>query len=336
MDTMSIIEGASLLLSRAQRFKNASDEATNQAIDIAIALGYLPLALDQAGAYIDETGCSLVDYLAIYRTQHSKLLAQRGAATDYPHSFATTWSLSFQKIAQANPAAAELLHLCSFLAPDKIPATLVMYGAAHWPSHLQQAVTDPDAFNQMIKGLLKFSLIKRLAEENMLSIHQLVQTVQRDMLAAKEQYQWAERVIKGVNAVFPKDINNVATWPECHLYLDQVQACSALLEQYDGLQLTEGMVELLNHTDLYLDKHALGSIAELLYQQEAGIREQHTKAALVEQAVILNNRAEHYRKEGKYAKAEEFYQKALAIFEQVDPTHSNYATVAPWKSHGRV
>lgn len=45
---------------------------------IAQALGYLPLALDQAGAYIEETGIRLPDYLALYQQERKILLARRG------------------------------------------------------------------------------------------------------------------------------------------------------------------------------------------------------------------------------------------------------------------
>ena len=44
-----------LLLHRANRFEHAWDEDQKEAINVVIALDYLPLALDQAGAYIEET-----------------------------------------------------------------------------------------------------------------------------------------------------------------------------------------------------------------------------------------------------------------------------------------
>src|SRR5258708_308974 len=110
VEIMGFIEGTQLLLRRAQRFEQASDEEINQAGNIVVALDHFPLALDQAGAYIEETKCSLEDYLALYRTHRRELHAQRGKeATNYPDSVAPTWSLSFQKVEQANPAAAELL-----------------------------------------------------------------------------------------------------------------------------------------------------------------------------------------------------------------------------------
>src|SRR5207302_4315394 len=86
VETMGFVEGTQLLLRRAQRFEHAPDEEVNQAGNIVVALDHFPLALDQAGAYIEETQCSLVDYLVLYRTHRQTLLAQRGEeATNYPH-----------------------------------------------------------------------------------------------------------------------------------------------------------------------------------------------------------------------------------------------------------
>ena len=63
------------------------------ASDLVTALGGLPLALDQAGAYLEETGCSLQDYLQIYHQHRYELLARRGKqARGYPDSVATTWA----------------------------------------------------------------------------------------------------------------------------------------------------------------------------------------------------------------------------------------------------
>jgi len=149
VDTMGWLEGTQLLLRRAQRFDQASDEVINQAGDIVVALDHFPLALDQAGAYLEETGCSFADYLDLYQTHRQKMLARRGSqGTKYPNSVATTWSLSFQKVQKANPGAAELLHLCSFLAPDHIPEELLRDGAPYWPPLLQKAVADSFAFQQ--------------------------------------------------------------------------------------------------------------------------------------------------------------------------------------------
>ncbi len=325
VETMGFLEGTQLLLRRAQRFGHATDEEVNQAGNIVVALDHFPLALDQAGAYIEETQCSFVDYLDLYQTHRQALLAQRGMlSTDYPHSVATTWLLSVQKVEQANPAAAELLHLCSFLAPDRIPEELLRGGAAYWPASLQQAVADPFIFQQLIAELLTFSLVKRLVEDHVLSIHRLVQAVQIDMMEPEVQRQWAERVIRAVNEVFPDNPQEVGTWPLCLRYLDQAQVCNMLIEQYT-LPLIEA-ADLLSRTSLYLDEHALYTPAELLSQHALAICEQVLGPDHPDVATNLNNLASLYRGQGKYAEAESLIGRALAINEQaLGPNHPEIA-----------
>jgi tetratricopeptide (TPR) repeat protein/nucleoside phosphorylase len=314
VENMGLIEGTEFLLHRAQR-QQGSNEERDEATNVVIALDCFPLALDQAGAYIEETGCSFGGYLEVYQDYRKELLTRRGRqATKYPSSVATTWSLSFQKVQQANPAAAELLHLCAFLAPDRIPEELIKDAAVHWPSLLKQAATDSFAFNQMIEELLKFSLVKRLVEEQALSIHRLVQAVQRDGMEPETQRHWAERAVQAINAVFPRDTQDVATWPQCLQYLDQAQAAYALIEHY-GLAFVAAM-DVLNRAGLYLDGHALYAIAEPLYQRALSICEQQFGSRHPETAASLNNLGGLYKAQGKYVEAESLFQRALSIREQ--------------------
>ncbi len=325
VETMGFVEGTHLLLRRAQRFAQASDEEINQAGNIVVALDHFPLALDQAGAYIEETRCSFVDYLDIYQNHRQALLAQRGTqATDYPNSVATTWSLSFQKVQLANPAAAELLQLCAFLAPDRILEELVKEGAAYWPSLLQHAATDLFSFQQMIAELLKFSLVKRLVEDRAFSIHRLVQAVQRDRIEPETQRQWAENVIRAVNQLFPKDPRDLATWPQCLRYLDQAQVSYALVERY--LFSFVEAASMLNRAGLYLQEHALYTMAEPLYVRALAIHEQQLGVTHPDTAQSLNNLAVLYYTQGKYTEAEPLLKRALAIKEQqLGATHPDTA-----------
>src|SRR5581483_6104869 len=80
--------------------------------EVVNALDGLPLALDQAGAYIEETRCGFSTYLHLYRTRRKELLLRRGRLpVDHPEPVAATWSLSFQQIEQESLAAADLLRL---------------------------------------------------------------------------------------------------------------------------------------------------------------------------------------------------------------------------------
>src|SRR2546427_4687927 len=122
LDTMRAAEGAELLLRRAgiitegATLERASTADRTAAIDIVRAMDGLPLALDQAGAYIEETGESVSNYLSIYQEQRAALLKRRGGLVPgHPDSVATTWSLAFKQVKEANPATIELMRFCAFL-----------------------------------------------------------------------------------------------------------------------------------------------------------------------------------------------------------------------------
>jgi hypothetical protein len=75
------------LLARDTNLEQASPQQRSQAGELVRELGGLPLALDQAGAYIAETGCSLGEYLQLYHTHRAALLSRRGGSvSDHPAS----------------------------------------------------------------------------------------------------------------------------------------------------------------------------------------------------------------------------------------------------------
>src|SRR3989440_6562691 len=183
-------QGALFLLRRAGLLapdaivEQAPAHERDQACAICEELGGLPLALDQAGAYIEATGCSLADYQRLFQSRRAELLAEHhGLINDHPRSVATTWSLSFAQVEQKNPAAADLLRLCAFLAPDAIPETIITQGASHLGPQLAPVGTDAYLLNQAIAALRAYSLVQREASSEggfLLSVHRLVQAVLKD------------------------------------------------------------------------------------------------------------------------------------------------------------
>ncbi|HEY4026977.1 MAG TPA: helix-turn-helix domain-containing protein, partial [Candidatus Dormibacteraeota bacterium] len=128
LEAMPAEEAVLFLLRRAKvappdgRADEAPATEREIAAEIASEFGGLPLALDQAGAYVEETDCGLAGYLARYRTQQGELLRRRGAqARDHPTSIAATFALAFSQVEQADAAAADVLRLSAFLHPDSIP-----------------------------------------------------------------------------------------------------------------------------------------------------------------------------------------------------------------------
>ena len=99
------------LLDATASLDSLSPEDTSIAREIVAAMDGLPLALDQAGAYIDEAGYnSLDDYRETYQQEEAHLLGRRSDdSTGHPSSVTTTISLALEKIRQANEVATELL-----------------------------------------------------------------------------------------------------------------------------------------------------------------------------------------------------------------------------------
>ncbi len=181
VEKMDTEEGMLLLLRRAKvlareaPLAQASVTERTAAESIVKAMDGLPLALDQAGAYIEETHCGVSAYLVNYRQRQAELLKRRGGTgKEYPEPVATTWSLSFEQVERLNPMATDLLQACAFLAPDAIPEDLLLEGASELGACLQPLTTDATRINDVIGVLLRYSLVKRDPQERTLSIHRLV------------------------------------------------------------------------------------------------------------------------------------------------------------------
>lgn len=331
VDALPLEEGIHLLLRRAGRERAATLEDQEEARALVQALGSFPLAIDQAGAYLEETGCSLADYLQISELQQYHLLALRGKqASGYPASVATTWSLAFERVEQRNPAAAELLRLCAFVAPDHLPEELLVEGAAFWPPALREAVTDRLRFNQMLATLLDFSLIKRVGRERMLSLHRLVQVVQRERMTSEERRQWAERLLRAVHALFPADARaEVESWPRCQRLLEQAQICADWIKQ-EGFEQEEAIAVLLR-LGIYLRERANYAQATVLLQQALHLQLQRDPGEGLPASEILLNLANLLAQQGKYIEAESLCRRGLRIRKQhLGETHLDVAFALHW------
>ena len=234
LDKMSEEEATAFLLRRSGTIsadavlQPAHETARHDVRQLAQLMDGLPLALDQAGAYILETHCGVAGYLALYQQQRAELLKQRGPALGHPDPVATTWSLSFQKVRQTNRQAAELLQLCAFLYPDAITEELLTTPVSgRKPAAL---VNNLFELHKAIKVLGAYSLIRRHSENLMLSIHRLVQAILRDTLSKAQQRKWGERAICVVTSLFPS--GEPETWPQCERYLLHAQTCSEWIEGY--------------------------------------------------------------------------------------------------------
>jgi serine/threonine protein kinase/Tfp pilus assembly protein PilF len=320
VEKMEPSEGMQLLLRRAklldpeETLDNVAGAMRRAAQQLVEQLDGLPLALDQAGAYIEETGCSLSEYLKLYAQHRLALLQQQSSmSTDYPHTVASTWALSFQQVEQQGPAAADLLRLCAFLHPDAIPEAMVIEGAAELGPVLSPVAADPLLLNAAIQALRRYSLVKRDPEARLLNIHRLVQVVLKESLDQAGQQQWAERSVRAVNRAFPEV--QFASWERCELCLPHALLCAQWIAQH-GFTFPEA-ARLLHAMGLYLRDRGQYTQAEPFLEQALSLRKQVLGPAHPETASTLNALAWLYVRRGKYQQAQRLVQPALAAFEHV-------------------
>ncbi len=331
VEKMGTEEGMLLLLRRAKVLAKetplvqASETDRGAAERIVKEMDGLPLALDQAGAYIEETHCSVSAYLDSYRQRQAELLQRRGGTgKEHPDPVATTWSLSFEKVERLNPMATDLLRVCAFLAPDAIPEDLLLEGASALGEGIQPLVTDATRLNDALGVLLCYSFVKRDPHERTLSIHRLVQEVLKASMNKQTSRAWAERAVRAINLAFP-DPDDVSLWELCERLLPHALVGASLIEEF-RLESPEASY-LLNQTAVFLYRRAQYPQAEPLYLHSLAIREQQLGPEHLYTATSLNNLAILYRAQGKYEKAEPLYLRSLTIFEQqLGPAHPDTAT----------
>lgn len=145
---------------------------------VAQTLDRLPLALEQAAAYLDRTGLTGDEYLTLLRTRADDVLTRRTAGQiGTTGTIATVWKLSLDRIQDENPAGRQLLDICAYLAPDAIPLDLFTNHPDLLPEPLSSAAGDPLAFTDTLAAIIDYSMAKR--SPGGLQLHRLVQTAIR-------------------------------------------------------------------------------------------------------------------------------------------------------------
>ncbi len=290
----------------------------------------LPLALDQAGAYILGTGCGLSRYLDLLQRRRTELLRQRGGyPSGHPESVTATLFLAFEKIAAKNRAAADLLRFCAFVHPEAIPEELLTEGGDAFSSALQAVANDPIKLDKAIEALRKYSLVHRDHRAKTLTVHTLVQAVLRDEMDENTPGKLDERAVRAVYQALLSIINRPlpppnmllkAKWIERQRYLPHMRACASLIERWD-MQFIEA-TRLLHATADYIQFNLeKEEEAEPLYRKALAMWER-IPGAEDDVANCLNSLAIHYLTRGKYEEAEPMCQRALVIYERLQGPES--------------
>jgi hypothetical protein len=196
--------------------------------ELAGLLGGLPLALEQAAAYLQATGTTLARYLLLFRDRQADLLA-RGEVAGHP-DVAATLGVALSRLAGEAPAAAGLVRLLAFLAPEPVPLTVLLAsdGAAGRLSPEVAAAVggllgDAVAAGDAIAALRRYSLVTP-AGDGLVLVHRLVQAITRAQLPADEADGWGRAAAALVEAAVPANPDLPAAWPVCAVLLPHARA----------------------------------------------------------------------------------------------------------------
>ena len=189
---------------------------------LAEALGDLPLALAQAGGVLAETGMPAQEYVQALREQLGQVMDE-GRAEGYPRSLAAATRFAAQRLAGDSPAAAQLLSLCAFLAPDPVPLNLfVDVGVGVLPEPLNTVATQPVALRRAAGRVGGYGLAT--VSEDGLLLHRLTQGVLRDGLDSDGRARYRDQVANLLAAAATDDTDDPANWSRWAMLLPHVLA----------------------------------------------------------------------------------------------------------------
>ncbi|GAA2935664.1 hypothetical protein GCM10020221_34300 [Streptomyces thioluteus] len=207
--------------------------------ELCRALGHLPLALDQAGAYLEETGTEARTYLGLLADDRANTLRDAANGTARDRTVSAVWTVTLDRLAEQEPVAVELLRALAWFAPTGIPRRLL------------DAMPDRAAAHRAVGRLNAYSMITLKNDDGdpagaRISVHRLVQAVTRTPEAgnphrgpAAVREGWTNAVAL-LSAAFPAEnaLADTATW---RLLLPHIDALFAESADEDPLPLADAL-----------------------------------------------------------------------------------------------
>ncbi|MBB6344322.1 FxSxx-COOH system tetratricopeptide repeat protein [Nonomuraea muscovyensis] len=315
LGVLSQVDAVGLL---SQTISGSAIWVPNLADELAEELGYLPLALKQAGAYIAATpGMDLPRYLRLLRTAPRRVLTADGyRGRGAEQVIARTWAVTQGRIAETDPLAVRLLQLLACYAPDHLPCQ-VLYGVDG---------ADEMAVAEALGALASYSMINRSPDGQYINVHRLVQSVTLADLSDDELTAVRTNAAQRLEAVLPNEPENSSFWPLYARLLPHVRAVLA--------PDSSAMANIIE----YLDASGDDRTAQILQQHRVKALSDRLGAEHVETLTARNNLARWTGLGGDREAARDQYMALLPVMERVlGPKHpdtlsarANFAFFTGW------
>jgi tetratricopeptide (TPR) repeat protein len=304
------------------------------AVDLAGDLGYVPVALGQAAAWMTETGLGCRDYRARWgeRRQHPALAAAGGVVP----AMAAAWSLSVELADQLPPAgcAGRALALLSVLAQCGVPGAVLTSQAAcaYVTGQPEELGAGENEVRAAVHNLARAGLVTVDASSaaRTVLIHPTVQAFTRQSMTAAEASQAARAAADGLGQIWLRhdlpaevaqplrncttalrEVSGSLLWrPECHPVLieagrslDSGGLAGPAVEYWQALLSTSRRVLGEEHAQTILFRDLLGTAYQAsgrvddaigLYEASLSKREHDLGAAHPETVVARQRLAGAY------------------------------------------
>jgi len=305
-------EALRFLLARTGR-ENADSNDRAAAAELATELGHLPLALEQAAAYIAETNAAFAAYMRAFRKRRVTLLEKAGGLVAHD-TVAVTWAANFEAVERASPAAADVLRISALLAPDAIPFEVFLNGAQVLGGAIAEVLADPDelAMAEVLRPLARYSLIRSDAALRGFSMHRLVQEIVRTAVTESERRAYVERAVAALVAALPEI--GFANWNQHDRLVSHIVSIAGWIDSYEIH--SEAGHRILNETGRYLLQRGRYTDAEPLLEHALAIAQGAFEPDGPEVTSSLRNVALLRFFQGRYAEAQALHERALAIAER--------------------
>jgi tetratricopeptide (TPR) repeat protein len=315
LDVLAEQDAADFLILRTEKNRCKASDDPAQALALANALGYLALALEQAGAYIAENGLTFAEYQIQWQRQHDEVIQWYDPRVmKYPMSVAQTWLTSFKQLTEP---ARQLLQCLAWFAPDPIPKSILdtqlqIADAAGNPGD------SPEAHGQLhwqnaLANLAKYSLVTRSKDAPTFTIHRLVQDVTRGMLKVDTAHNALKSALNWINTALVADPQDVRSWPVLDPLAPHALACAQFADQ---VKIADPTARLMSQLGTLYSAKAQHAEAEPLIRRALILSEHSFGKVHPNVASVLNNLAALLQATNRLAEAEPLMRRALEIGEQ--------------------
>lgn len=259
MDVFTRAESMEFLTKRVPKGLNETS-----ADQLAHELGDLPLALEQAGAMLAETGMPVEVYLRLLR-EHVTQIMSEGKSPDYPLSMTAAWKLSVTTLVEKLPQAQELLRCCAFFGPEPIPRDVFGRGTQPAQTRVTSVMSDPIVLARAIRELGRFALVT--IDGQLISVHRLIQALLRDELDDDEQSAYRHEVHLILAAAAPKNPDSPDEWPHYRELLPHVASDSTKLARCRTPEVRAFALDMMRYLYLSGDLASCLSVSERFIAQ---------------------------------------------------------------------